>query len=152
MTKVSPPCFIFHQDIAGLQGQTWKPTCIWVAPHSKCYVRAYTLCCYLKHQYQISAWNTTSDLVGKTDSVHYRQINISSLCIDLVLRSLRQELKSGQGFIPNILILLNLNEFVIMFCYWKWRGLKCLHNLCLIFKIILLFSSSAGSEVFISVA
>lgn len=72
-----------------------KPMCIWIAPHSKCYLRAYALCCYLKHQYQVSAWNTTSDLVGKTDSVHYRQINISLLCIDLVLRSPRQVL--GQG-------------------------------------------------------
>lgn len=52
-------------------------------------------------------------------------------------------LKSGQGLTPNILVLFNLNEFVIK------RGLECLCNLCLIFKIITLFSSSAGSEVFI---
>lgn len=74
---------------------TWKPMCIWVTHHSKCYVGAYTLSGYLKHQYHVSAWNTTSDLVGKTDSVHHRQIYIL-FCIDLVLRSLRQELSQGK--------------------------------------------------------
>lgn len=86
-----PACFTFHQDIAGLQGHL-KTVCICVAPHKKCYVGAYTLCCYLKHQYQVGVWNSISDLLGKTDPVQYGWINISLLCIVLGERFLRQEL------------------------------------------------------------
>lgn len=70
---------------------------ICVASHSKHYVGAYMLCCYLKHQYQVSAWNTTSDLVGKADPVLYGWINISLLCVDSGATSLRQKLTQGKA-------------------------------------------------------
>lgn len=70
--------------------------CICVAPHSKHYVGAYTRCCYLKHQYQVSVWHNTSDLLGKTDPVQYGRINIALLCVDSGAKSLRQELTQGK--------------------------------------------------------
>ena len=126
---------------------TSKPTCICVAPHSKHYVGAYTFCCYLKHQYQVSVWNTTSDLVGKTDPMHYGWINISLLCVDSGARSLRQELSQGK-----VLSQISWSCSISMNLSLHFAKENEVASNASVISAFFFFFSSAGNEVFLSVA